>query len=110
MKYDFHFRNGTIVTIESKLTLQEINDFFAEESSKIWGVLGEDGEPQAIISIIDLVAIVPNPAPARVIDKDGDVWIEIDPGSDRWIMVREAIMSLARITEQYGPLKSETAR
>lgn len=118
MRYDLYFRNGTVITVESMRTLDELSKFFTEQVAKetpgIWGVLNENGEPQAMVSIIDLIAVAPNrtpPTPATVIDKDGDIWVEVSPGSDQWDMISpRADTTLAKITEEFGPLKSEISR
>jgi hypothetical protein len=110
MKYDILFRQGGQITIESRRTLDELSDFFTDTAPRIWGVLADDGDPVALVSIADVVAIVPSrtaEAPARVIDKDGDTWIEIEPDSDRWNMLdRVTPYTLAESSRNYGPLKS----
>lgn len=117
MKYDIHLRYGTMITVESKRSLDEIADFLTGAanafSGRIWGVLADGDEPTALISIADVVVIVPHadPAPAspaRVRDRDGDIWEEMKPG--QWAMLNvSSTESLAEVEENYGPVEVLTS-
>lgn len=119
MKYDIHFRPGTMITVESRRTLDEISDFFSEIINsdtpvRVWGVLADGDEPTALVSIIDVMAIVPHAdatstSPARVRDRQGDIWEEVSPG--RWALPAAGVIEdFSYIERNYGPVEVLTSR
>lgn len=115
MRYDIHFRHGGQITVESKRTLDEIAGFFAGKVD-IWGALADGNDLAALVSISDVIAIVPAQAPviatpARVKDTDGDTWEEIFPGSAVYRINGGGLArTLAEIARDFGPVEVVTNR
>ena len=126
MKYDIHFRSGATITVESKRTLDEISDFFIGEMNSnhpatIWGVLADGDDPTALVSIIDVIAVVPvkpAPTPSIVRDADGDIWKKVNTDAYRCLgnsaigtrSLSQIARSLSQIDKSFGPVEVLTSQ